>query len=57
MYLNKGKSVNLHVGVALTARQGELDSRHEQVHMGGKGSRQDQDEFSEQGKAALPRLD
>ena len=57
MYLNKGKSVNLHVGVALTARQGELDSRHQQVHMGGKGSRQDQDEFSEQGKAASPRLD
>ena len=56
-HLNKGESVNLHVGVALTACQGELDARHKQVHVGGKSSRQHQDEFSEQSKAALPRLD
>ena len=39
-YLDKGQSVNLHIGVALPTGQGELDPRHEQIHVRGERTRQ-----------------
>ena len=39
-YLDKGQSVNLHIGVALPAGQGELNPGHEQIHVRGERTRQ-----------------
>ena len=39
-YLDEGQSVNLHIGVALPTGQGELDPRHEQIHVRGERTRQ-----------------